>query len=251
MRRVAGDVGVGNEVTNIASATVDGVSSNTDTQTVPWVAADYGDLPDTYNNTLLAEDGARHTSGSLYLGPSVDPDPDGQESSTSSGDTGDDGVVRTPSVSWPVGTGDGSIDVTTSAGCTQANPCYLSAWINWNRTTDSDFDDPGEHILLDQPVYGTQTITFPIPGTVPFGVTVDARFRLYSVSTNGLAQPTGLVNNGEVEDYTWELNPTAVTLQEFSVENDGFAVNAWALAAGIVLVSIPVVIQLKKRKTHK
>jgi hypothetical protein len=171
---------------------------------------DLGDLPDTYNNTLLADNGARHTIGTLFLGVGTTIDPDGRESASAAGDT-DDGVVYTPNVHWQVATG-GSVNVTVS-GC--AGTCYLSGWFDWNN--DGDFVDAGERILLDQAVSnGTQTITFAIPTGTTFPNSFNGRFRLYSTSTSGLAQPTGLVNNGEVEDYQWNFGPTAVTLNSIA-----------------------------------
>ena len=46
---------------------------------------DLGDLPANYNNTELADNGARHLVGTVYLGTAVDSDSDGQESATATG----------------------------------------------------------------------------------------------------------------------------------------------------------------------
>ncbi|GAP64125.1 hypothetical protein ARMA_2548 [Ardenticatena maritima] len=177
---------------------------------------DLGDLPSSYNLTKLAVDGARHTVGTLKLGSVADTDPDGQESPDATGDDNDgsnddDGVTRTAGVKWSAGNNGGSVDITVS-GC--SGTCYVSAWIDWNH--DGDFYDSGEQILTDQSVVnGTQTITFDIPSGTNIGATFNARFRLYERSTNGLARPTGLVTNGEVEDYQWQFAPTAITLTAF------------------------------------
>jgi hypothetical protein len=186
---------------------------------------DLGDLPSAYNDTLLADNGARHlipTSGAIYLGsstPGISSEGDGTESATADADTYDDGVVRTPGVNWQVGASGASINIITSSSCTLVNPCYLSAWINWNSLgtgSDSDFNDAGERIFLDYPIYGSRTITFAVPSGVTFSNTFNARFRLYRSSTSGLAQPTGLATNGEVEDYQWNFGPTAVTLNSMT-----------------------------------
>jgi hypothetical protein len=185
---------------------------------------DFGDLPASYNRTIVGDDGARHTlpvSGGVYLGDSRDSDADGQESTTAGGsltdgDDGDgiddeDGITR--SFGWVDGTDGGIVDVEVVC---PTGTCYLSAWIDWNG--DGDFLDSGERVLLDEPVInGTQFVTFDIPaGTFPGagpGLTFNARFRLYRSSTGGAAQPTGYTVNGEVEDYQFGFSPTAVTLR--------------------------------------
>jgi hypothetical protein len=178
---------------------------------------DMGDLPSDYNNTLLADNGARHTllgTGQVYLGTTITADPDGKESPAASGDT-DEGVVRTSGVQWTAGSvGGGSINVTVG-GC--VTTCYLSAWVDWSK--DNNFVGADEQILIDRAVVsGTQTITFNVPaGAFPTtSNTFNFRFRLYPSSTGGLAQPTGLTTNGEAEDYQWSFGPTAVTLNSMS-----------------------------------
>lgn len=170
---------------------------------------DFGDLPAGYSLTLLEDDGPCHTVGALRLGVLVDMEPNGQENPYSNGDgPDDDGVVRTPDIHWREGEAGGSVNLTTS-GC--ASECAVNAWIDWNR--DNDFLDLGEKILYDYPVSnGTQTITFRIPMGVSFAGNFNARFRLYTAPTKGLASPTGLSGYGEVEDYQWPFGPTAIRL---------------------------------------
>lgn len=191
---------------------------------------DMGDLPAGYADTKLDDDGARHPVGSLSLGAAVDADPDGQESATSAGDTNDDGVARTPAVTWSAGTGGGSVDITVG-GCT--GTCYLSAWVDWGN--DSSFSQTGDRILLDRAVSnGSQTITFDIPGSVALNTSYNARFRLYGSSTSGWAQPTGLATDGEVEDYQWNFAPTAVTLASFTATAAAARVDvAWATVSEV------------------
>ncbi|MGC9397573.1 MAG: SdrD B-like domain-containing protein [Anaerolineae bacterium] len=202
-------------------------------------AMDMGDLPITYNNSTLGDNGARHTipdTGAVYLGSAVDADPDGQESDSVVGDDGDsegdddDGVAPTGSVNWADGADGASVDVTVG-GCPDV--CYLSAWIDWNG--DGDFRDADERALLDFVVTdGVQTITFDVPAGTFGGstnLTFNTRYRLYANSTNGLAQPTGLTSNGEVEDYRWQFTPNVVTLTTFTADS---VVLPMALAALIL-----------------
>ena len=87
---------------------------------------DFGDAPDTYQ-TLLANDGARHTVvPGVCLGRTVDAETDGQPGPAANGDDLDeDGVVFTSSLSpgEPV-----TVEVTASV------QGYLSAWVSPKRT---------------------------------------------------------------------------------------------------------------------
>ncbi len=170
---------------------------------------DFGDLPTTYNGvTKLKSEGARHTIGSLKLGAVVDGDPDGQPSSTSTGDTNDDGVTTVQQDNWSQGSG-GTVNVTATGGTG-----YLSGWADWNN--DGDFADSGEKIVTDQAISGSnQPVSFAIPVSTLSG-TYNSRFRLYPSSTADTSVPQGLASNGEVEDYQWSFAPTAVELGSFT-----------------------------------
>jgi hypothetical protein len=104
---------------------------------------------------------------------------------------------------------------------------YLAGWFDWN----DDFDfvtptggyDPGEYVYFGMVSPGTQILNVPIPACTTTCFTDDAnhtlytRFRLYRGSSPPpVISPTGMVTNGEVEDYQWANAPTAVTMAEFS-----------------------------------
>jgi hypothetical protein len=60
-----------------------------------------------------------------------------------------------------------------------------------------------------------------------FEQTIDARFRVYATSQNladAAPSPTGGASGGEVEDYTWDFTPLAVTLADFRAVQQGDAV---------------------------
>jgi hypothetical protein len=212
---------------------------------------DLGDLPAGYHNTILGDDGARHrlvAAGQVNLGAAIDADPNGQESTNASGDDNDldgnddDGVTRS-GPNWTNGANGGA--VTVLVNCPSA-PCYLSAWVDWNR--DNVFNGSGEQILLDFPVNsGPQLIQFDIPAGTFSGsgsnVIFYARFRLYQSSTNGLAQPTGLVVNGEVEDYQWSFTPTVISLRLLTVNasSGGFVGLLVLVIGGLVLATLYVI----------
>jgi VCBS repeat-containing protein len=82
---------------------------------------------------------------------------------------------------------------------------YLNAWIDYNQ--DGDWEDPGEHIFVDVALEpgvnaGPSLVTRTAAGALP-GLT-HARFRFSSV--RGLS-PTGLAEDGEVEDYVVNILP--------------------------------------------
>ncbi len=172
-------------------------------------AMDFGDLPASYG-TLLRDNGARHTvptSGAVYLGNLPTTEGDARVGLNASDDV-DEGVSIAGK--WSNGAGGAQINV-IAGGC--SGSCYLSAWVDWNG--DGDFNDAQERVLVDRAVTnGSQLVTFDVPNGT-FGSTdrtFYVRFRLYPTSTNGTAQPTGLVTNGEVEDYRWTFHPNAVKL---------------------------------------
>ena len=207
---------------------------------------DYGDLPDSYG-TLAGSDGARHavqdpgndnapdtivdtvsepdiTYPAVWLGPIVDyapnaetdgyPSPDalGDDENRQNGNRVDDedGVSTNPVWYRNSATG-GSFDVTVSTSTGDCAGCQLGYWVDLNG--DGDFADANE--ANQAPVTaGTQTVYVNTTGvTLPSGIY--ARFRLYDANYSGAILPTGLVGNGEVEDYWFDITPTAVTLASF------------------------------------
>jgi hypothetical protein len=168
---------------------------------------DFGDLPDSYG-TLITSDGARHTSGSLYLGAAFDSDPDGNPTLDATGDdTGDgsddeDGVIRDPLTLWQPGNTP-NITVTVSGGSG-----YLVGWFDWNN--DGDFLDMDERVGFGSVSAGENELQVPVSNAYNTGLPLNARFRLYPTEAD--PSPTGLVSDGEVEDYHWTFGPNAVTL---------------------------------------
>ena len=169
---------------------------------------DFGDLPASYNLTTLADDGARHIVGDLYLGSAIDVEADGQESIDADGDDvngidDEDGIVTVGN--WVTGVNGGSIEATASAaGC-------LSGWVDWDN--NSDFDDVGDDVIvMTEIVSGTNLITFDIPvGTVLTNTAFFGRFRLVAdtgttadCSDDTPIGTTGQIGNGEVEDHKLE-----------------------------------------------
>lgn len=154
--------------------------------------ADWGDAPDPTYPTLMASSGAYHLLGSpLYLGPSVDPEPDGQPDATATGDDNDgnnddDGVLFSPLIP-----GAGS-----SALVTASIPGMLDAWIDFNR--NGNWADPGEQIAASLPLAAGANV---VPFTVPAAASIGSSFARFRISTAGNLPPGGPATDGEVEDY--------------------------------------------------
>jgi len=159
---------------------------------------DFGDAPDGPYATLLLNDGARHIiDPTVYLGWSIDREPDGQPEPNALGDDNhgiddEDGVAFDPSLT--PGTWE-EVQVTSSVAG------YLSAWIdfyangNWAEPVDQIFSGawiPG----------GTATLPFYVPDDAAQGATTFARFRF---CTQRALPFVGEAIDGEVEDHVVQI----------------------------------------------
>ena len=231
----------------------------------PTVPMDYGDLPGSYNNTILGDNGPRHTSNGLTLGPTWDADNDGQEDANAAGDdnNGDDEDGVIPNGNWSDGTG--NFDVTISGdGC-------LNVWLDFTNgtllTADGDFNDTysvggtfPEHVVQNQVVgAATTSISFNLPLGVADSASLFMRVRLtprdgdngcasaQAYAGGGGASPTGLATGGEVEDYLLQFNPTAISLKQVAARPEANLLAS--LAAGLLLIATAVLVVWRRRQT--
>lgn len=168
-----------------------------------FASIDCGDAPTGYD-TLLVDEGPCHVIGDNYLGGIPDAESNGQPDGTATGDGADeDGVSRDMADPWLPNT-TVQIDVTI-VGIN----AYLIAWFDWNN--DGDFSDAGESTTYGSLAAGTQTLNVNVPAGYTTGQIVNSRFRLYD-GAPATVSPTGVVVDGEVEDYQWTFSPTAITL---------------------------------------
>ncbi len=156
--------------------------------TISETPLDFGDAPDPFYPTLLANDGARHAIvPGIQLGATIDSESDGQPSATAEGDQLDeDGVVL------------GGLAVGRSASVTVSASVagFLDAWIDFN--ADGDWTDAGEQVFASAAlVAGSNQLTLEVPEDA-LATSTYARFRF---STAGGLAPTGKADDGEVEDY--------------------------------------------------
>ena len=181
---------------------------------VAIVGLDFGDAPDSPYPSLLVNNGARHiVGGSLFLGASVDFDPDGQPSASADGDDtssvpdDEDGVIftSTPPLLACVSS---TVTVTASAAG------LLNAWVDFD--DNGSWADPGEQVFVDELlVAGSNLLQFAVPCDVAPSTQSFARFR---VDTGGGLSYDGLAQDGEVEDY--EV-PIAAEADIFVTKTDG------------------------------
>ncbi len=185
----------------------------------PPTMFDFGDAPSTFPVTL-SQDGARHVTGSLFLGSSIDEELDGNATADASGDGNDeDGVTaRASLIAAPASNTVSSFAIVASAAG------KLDAWIDFNR--DGDWDDDGEQVFTSKDVTpGVNTLSYIIPAGANPG-DVAARFRL---STAGGLTPSGIAADGEVEDYIANLeaagnntvNLTSINATTVTIEQNG------------------------------
>ncbi|MBN1811968.1 MAG: hypothetical protein JXA14_09050 [Anaerolineae bacterium] len=198
---------------------------------------EYGDLPAAYQvNNILS---ANHIPQGMRLGYNCDAESSYQASSGADGDdTGDyddeDGVTQqlTP---WTPGNLAGVSLVVQ--GCSASVPCYVNGWIDWNN--DGDFNDTvggaSEKIINNISFNSNSGGSFQFfytPTTFSQSYCY-ARFRICASST-GCDSPDDTdtnAPNGEVEDYRWYFDPTAVDITSFTATRAGSAVRVeWETA---------------------
>jgi len=229
---------------NTATIDADEVEPDTGSCTVD-VYPDFGDLPEEYGLTILADNGARHKIGDLLMGATINDEEDGQENATAEGDD-DDGVFLPAGHNWS--DGDGELDVNVNG------PGCLTAWLDFYNEelevfeynylfTDTYTVTNGggtqiyDELIIDNELMstGTNEVKFDLPVGAANGGYFFARFRLVPALPDGEScgeAPglTGYWENGEVEDYLFIFGPNAVTLAEFDASSKS-GVPIWWLAA--------------------
>ena len=169
------------------------------------LAVDFGDAPDPYPTTLT-DDGARHEAVGPTLGDSRDEEVDGQPATDANGDGADEDGVAFGEIRV------GQLDARVTVNVQNApNGARLDAWIDFNG--DGSWGGPFDRIASGVAVgEGDNTIEFDVPSDATSGSHV-ARFR---ISTTGGLSPSGLANDGEVEDYVLHIAPPVLSSGVFT-----------------------------------
>lgn len=176
-------------------------------------ALDFGDAPDAPYPTLLANDGARHVVvPGIYLGALIDSEPDGQPDASATGDdlanlADEDGVAFLNN--WVAGQ-------VATVQVVAATSGIVSAWVDFD--LNGSWGDFGENVLAGMPVVaGTNVMVVNVPASSSNGSTF-ARFRFTTLPV--AMTYTGLVANGEVEDYALSILPAEETALDFGDADD-------------------------------
>lgn len=148
------------------------------------IEMDFGDAPAPFP-TLLSDNGARHRIvPGFQLGAAADFEPDGQAADGAD----EDGVIFQSALLLGQSA---RIDVTASSNG------VLNAWVDWNG--NGNWSDAGERIFVDRALTAGVNI---LNATVPAGAQVGARAARFRFSSATGLSFTNEALNGEVEDYT-------------------------------------------------
>lgn len=194
---------------------------------------DWGDAPNSYGTTLVAN-GPRHTiSPLLRLGADVDAEANGVPSLATADDAAgvddEDGVQIFESPDLRIAGGQigawSQLQVSVHRAPAVAT-VYLNAWCDLN--SDGDFADAGEQIATNaNPVDGLNTFGFFVPMTAPIGASV-IRVR---VGTNllppGAAGTLGFGGLGEVEDHRIDFVAPSQATNVLAYARDGQVWISW------------------------
>ena len=212
---------------------------------------DFGDLPEDYG-TLLVDDGPVHTASALRLGVQVDGEPDGLPNTNSTLDNltdrdDEDGVE--PVGNWLLPSS--PVISYTVNGC--PNGCYLNMWVDW----DGDFTTPTlDQVITNEPVSdgAGQLLYFSRPPGTPFSENINVRVRLCATDVGcatPFSDPAAAIPLGEVEDYRWSFEPTAVTINSFSATPTQNTTIVFIVAGIVTLIVLTGTIILYSRRKNQ
>lgn len=176
------------------------------------ICTDCGDLPAEFGITLTADDGPVHWISDLRLGELIDGELDGFEDPSALGDdldarTDEDGILRYPDEAWKPGA---TVHLTATVS---GGSGYLVGWFDWN---NDKILGPAELLSFGQLTAGKSVLSLVVSDGYTQGHPLFVRFRLYPQAPAS-PLPTGEVDGGEVEDYLWLFQGTAVHLADFDV----------------------------------
>jgi uncharacterized repeat protein (TIGR01451 family) len=207
---------------------------------------DYGDLPSSYNNTILGDNGPRHLIGGLRLGANVGPDPEGQEDPAAALDTFDDGVTRGTG-NWTNGA---TVDINLNV---QGGAADVGVWIDWGG--DGTFDPATDFFSFSGLPAGANVVQITVPNNSVYAVgrSVNVRVRAFDPAnlpggSLDAGDFVGFATNGEVEDYRWNFGPTAVTLNSLAARAEA---GALPLLLMFVLMGAGAVLLITWAKRHR
>ncbi len=194
-------------------------------ETTEPAPSDYSDLPSSYGVAWHAGEGMLRLGGDWSA--------DGLFENCQDDQDGDDGVWGFGAHWLPGETVELFVNVN--------GPGYLAGWFDWDQ--NGQFDDAPGFGVQHLPGTGDHTVTVTIPPdalvNTPGNSTLVARFRLYAGDPGVLAfAESAAAGEGEVEDYTWNGDPTAVRLEAAGTISPVAPPNAiLTFATGLLLLS--------------
>jgi hypothetical protein len=217
---------------------------------------EYGDLPvGTYGTSVLS---ATHIPRGLRLGDSLDTESTYSSSSNADGDDqenspdDEDGVL--PNYYYESFIGDYAWEAeVTVKGCPAGATCYLHGWIDLD--SNGFFTDANEHFIQggdDDDSGGSNTELsggYYIAPADNLSGNYYLRFRVCEGENDCDTPDTrdNNVNNGEIEDYRWTLDPTAITLTDITARSS----TLYAALGAVALVAVGLmgaVVILRRRR---
>jgi len=161
---------------------------------------DFGDAPDSYGSSIN-NNGARHDvgDGTLYLGETVESEPNAYADNGS-------GIDDNDGIDFVTGIEAGKtalVDITSSADG------FVNAWLDSDK--DGEFDADEQIITAEAVNAGSNVVPYDVPTWADTGTTW-TRFRLSSEES---LSPIGGVADGEVEDYAIDIAEQNVTAMHY------------------------------------
>lgn len=194
---VAYVIGTTNPLTGITVT----ANSTTADQNFGFDASGYGDAPNSYLTTNVSN-GARHIIvNGLKLGTNVpDSDTNGQPNASANGDDtngtdDEDGVSSFPILT----TTSTSYSVNVNATNTTGSTAKLVGWIDFNKSGTFEASE-GESVDVPK---NSSDETVTLNWNSLSGLTTGDTYARFRLSTDNItaSTPSGIANNGEVEDY--------------------------------------------------
>jgi hypothetical protein len=184
-----------------------------------------------YGDWSGVADAASNATNALRLGALIDTE---YASTRNAAATGDDitGIDDEDGVTLPAMIAGAPTTIPVIVTNTTGTTAYLNAWIDYNN--NGILTDAGEQIatnitIANGTTNSTLNLNITVPADAATGSNVGVRFRLTDVATPGV---TGIVGNGEVEDYVTSIAVPTTDFGDWSGAADASSIASSNLRMG-------------------